>query len=60
MSHAPQCRTALYLVCKIIGTEAVSSKSKPLLYLTYQKVCACVKFKMMYCLVIALFTYLMD
>lgn len=26
----------------------------------YQKVWACVKFKMIYCLVTALFTYLMD
>lgn len=31
MSNAPQGRTALYLVCKIIETEAVSSKSKPFL-----------------------------
>lgn len=31
MSNAPEFRIALYLVCKIIGTEAVASKSKPFL-----------------------------
>lgn len=54
--------SALHLTCKIVGRgeSVASSECQHFLSFRYQKVCACMRFTMTYCLDSVLFTCLMD